>query len=458
MTVAHVQNGHTRRRVQGHDDKQRLYRRYLNTTKSCSGTAEACFEYIREGSGDNRSDLQTVVRNICKGSLQSQKWIAQQIRRAQTDGMSGSRREVTHCRVPIPPNGLFVFDGINMLDKNVHPKRRMMHALQAFGAKTFEQFDANVADIKAKLDRQKDIAERRATPWPLSFVCNMHSGKPKKQTVRDSNGCGGCRIQYGAADSHFAAPASRLHYDWKPARLNAKHRATGCSIQPLRVECACQGQLCVLRKCDVVREEFRNERARKAKQVEEAAQGLDSIEADEFISPSRSREDQVKRCKEKEPDAMRLSGPQRRAVPSGPRAGLARRAFRAVERDQQHRHPSRRRRHRRGSQHTRQAGRPSLPPRQGRLRGALEEGAAEPESAQFAARKRPIQRSARAQDPGRLRGGRRRRKERHVGEARAVLNDVLHNTEVRFEGQRVCRRVRWSHAQRPAWEPCSVIP
>ena len=230
-----LQNGHTRGGVfKDTMTSNDFVAGYLNTTKSCSGTAEACFEYIREGSGDNRSDLQTVVRNICKGSLQSQKWIAQQIRRAQTDGMSGSRREVTHCRVPIPPNGLFVFDGINMLDKNVHPKRRMMHALQAFGAKTFDQFDANVADIKAKLNRQKDIAKGiEAHPLSLwSFVCNMHSGKPKKQTVRDSTNSFATdvafnmaqQIRIAAKTSTSASPTS-----WKPhPRLNAKH-ATSCS-------------------------------------------------------------------------------------------------------------------------------------------------------------------------------------------------------------------------------------
>ena len=320
-----LQNGHTRGGVfKDTMTSNDFVAGYLNTTKSCSGTAEACFEYIREGSGDNRSDLQTVVRNICKGSLQSQKWIAQQIRRAQTDGMSGSRREVTHCRVPIPPNGLFVFDGINMLDKNVHPKRRMMHALQAFGAKTFEQFDANVADIKAKLDRQKDIAKGiEAHPLSLwSFVCNMHSGKPKKQTVRDSTNSFATDVAFNMAqqirislrENVNVCIANELEASPKAEREASCNQLLEFNRRVWKV--LAEVNSCVLRKCDVVREEFRNERARKAKQVEEAAQGLDSIEADEFVISVMEPfcEDQVKRCKEKEHKMLcDMSGPQRRA-------------------------------------------------------------------------------------------------------------------------------------------------
>ena len=320
-----LQHGHTRGGVfkdtMTSDD---FVAGYLKTTKPCGGTSEACFEYIREGSADNRSDLQSVVRSICKGSLQSQKWIAQQLRRVQTDGMSGSRREVTHCRVPIPSTGLFVFDGINMLDKNVHPKRRMMHALQAFGAKSFAQFDAAVADINAKLKRQKDIA-KGIEAHPLSnwsFVCNMHSGKPRKQTFRDSTNSFATDVAFDMAQQ---------------IRISLRENVNVCIADELEeppeegLEASCNQLLeanrrtwnvlahvnsSVLRQCDVIRERFRTERAQKAKQVEAAAQALDSIEAEELVISVMEPfcELQVEQCKRQEFNALcDTKGPQCRA-------------------------------------------------------------------------------------------------------------------------------------------------
>lgn len=320
-----LQNGHTRGGVwkdtMTSDD---FVAGYLKMTKPCGGTAEASFEYIREGNVDNRSDLQSVVRSICKGSLQSQKWIAQQLRRVQTDGMSGSRREVTHCRVSIPSTGLFVFDGINMLDKNVHTKRRMMHALQAFGAKSFTQFDAAVQDINAKLNRQKNIAKGiEAHPLSLwSFVCNMHSGKPKKQTFRDSTNSFATDVAFDMAqqirislrENVNVCIADELEDSLEDDREASCNQLLEVNRRTWKV--LAEVNSCILRKCDVVREGFRSARAQMAKQVEAASRDLDSVEADELVISVMEPfcENQVEQCKAAEHVVLTdMHGPQWRA-------------------------------------------------------------------------------------------------------------------------------------------------
>lgn len=267
---------------------------YLKTVKNDEGTAEACFEYCREGSADNRSDLSTVMRHICKGVAQPQKWILQQLRREQTNGMSGARHEVTRCRVPVPREGLFVFDGINMLDKNVHTKRRLTYALKAFGAKTFEEFDSAVADIKAKLNRQKEFAtsvERHPlSHW--SFVCGINAGKPTKQTVRDAANSFATEVPFDMAQQLRIAMREHINERIDDAldafdELPGLGREASCisalayNAQQWRVLAEVNSS--VLRQTDAIREQAREQRLQKAAEVERASRALDAIESDEFV-------------------------------------------------------------------------------------------------------------------------------------------------------------------------------
>lgn len=294
---------------------------YLKTVKNNEGTAEACFEYCREGSADNRSDLSAVMRHICKGSLQSQKWITQQLKREQTNGMSGARREVTHCRVPIPREGLFVFDGINMLDKNVHTKRRMVYALKAFGAKTFAEFDSAVAGIKAKLDRQKEFA-KSIESHPLSqwsFVCGINSGKPTKQTVRDAANSFATEVPFDMAQQLRIAMREHINGCIDDALTERPELEDDVDVHEhnrLQWNMLATVNSSVLRRTDAIRERIRERRIQKAAEVERASRALDSVESDEFVisvmEPFCSA--QVDECKHAEFLALQASqAPQLRA-------------------------------------------------------------------------------------------------------------------------------------------------
>lgn len=290
---------------------------YMKTVKNDEGTAEACFEYCREGSADNRSDLSAVMRHICKGSPQSQKWILQQLKREQTNGMAGARREVTHCRVPVPREGLFVFDGINMLDKNVHTKRRLTYALKAFGAKTFGEFDATVADIKAKLGRQKEFA-KSIERHPLShwsFVCGINSGKPTRQTVRDAANSFATEVPFDMAQQLRIAMRENIHecLDAALAELPGLGREASCDEVLARNEQQwrrlAEVNSSVLRETDALREQARERRIQKAAEVERASRTLDSVESDELAIAVMEPfcEAQVAECKRAEFRALQES-------------------------------------------------------------------------------------------------------------------------------------------------------
>ena len=160
-------------------------------------TVEETFEYNR--GVEVMSDESAAIRSVLKGGSKPNDWRVQLVKRSQQNGMTGSRREVTKCKLDYTRGGIYVLDGVSELDKNVHSRSRLINGLVALGyTASFKDFDLLLkeeADKYAKLadDAAKTEADVR---FKWSFVLEHSVKLPTKRTACTPDGSFACEVPY----------------------------------------------------------------------------------------------------------------------------------------------------------------------------------------------------------------------------------------------------------------------
>ena len=171
---------------------------------SNKSTVEETFEYNRGVSV--LSDINAAIRSVLKNGSKPNDWRVAVIKREQQKGMTGSKREVTKCRLHYTKGGIFVIDGVNENDKNVHSRSRLINALVALGyTASFKEFDEILEAEGAKFTAAKTAAQQAEkdplTKW--AFVLENLAKVPTKRTVRRSDGSFASEVPFDLTSALF---------------------------------------------------------------------------------------------------------------------------------------------------------------------------------------------------------------------------------------------------------------